>query len=144
MQGNGSGRRLMTEINVTPFVDVMLVLLIIFMVTAPLMVQGVDVDLPRVAAPNIPAEEERLIVSIDGKGKVYINESAVEMGVLQPKLKALYRDRADRGGVFLKADENLPYGLVMRVMGSIRRAGVTRIGMVTSPSGDSSPDSSGD
>jgi biopolymer transport protein TolR len=133
MQTNGSSPRLLTEINVTPFVDVMLVLLIIFMVTAPMMVQGIDVDLPTVEAPNIPTTDERLIVSITADRKVYINEYPVEMEMLRPKLKALYRNRSTREGVLLRADETISYGLVVEVMGTIRQAGVTQIGMVTEP-----------
>jgi biopolymer transport protein TolR len=130
-QNNGANRRMLTEINVTPFVDVMLVLLIIFMVTAPMMVQGIDVDLPKVAAPSMKTEEERLMVTIGRDRSVYIDESLVELEMLQPKLKKLYENRA--GGVFLRADETIPYGLVVEIMGLIRGAGVHRIGMVTEP-----------
>ncbi|WP_245994232.1 protein TolR [Desulfosoma caldarium] len=121
----------MSEINVTPFVDVMLVLLIIFMVTAPMMMQGVDVDLPNVEAPAIPSEEERLVVTVDAQRKVYINEYAVDMDTLGPKLSAIYRNKGGKQGVFLRADASLPYGFVMEVMGTIRQAGIDQIGMVT-------------
>jgi biopolymer transport protein TolR len=134
MQSNGSPRKMLTEINVTPFVDVMLVMLIIFMVTAPMMVQGIDVDLPKVeTAPTIQTEEERLMVSITEDRKVYINEYVVEIDMLRPKLKAIYRNRTTKEGVLLRADESIPYGMVVRVMSIIRQAGVTQIGMVTEP-----------
>lgn len=128
---NGSTRRMLSEINVTPLVDVMLVMLIIFMVTAPMMVQGIDVDLPQVEAPSIPSEEERLIVSITRDRSVFINEFPVEMNMLEPKLKALYRNIPGKQGVFLRADEAIPYGLVVQVMGTIRQAGIEQIGMIT-------------
>ncbi len=133
MQIPESDRRFLSEINVTPFVDVMLVLLIIFMVTAPMMMQGIDVNLPNVQAPAIPSEDERLVVSIDAQKKVYINEYPVELDVLGPKLAAIYRNKGDRQGVFLRADETIPYGFVMHVMSLIRRAGIDQIGLVTEP-----------
>ena len=135
---------MLSEINVTPLVDVMLVMLIIFMVTAPMMVQGIDVDLPTVEAPSIPSEEERLIVSITQDRKIFINEYAVEMDMLQPKLKALYRNIPGKQGVFLRADETIPYGLVVQVMGTIRQAGVQQIGMITEPLSSPSQPSSGE
>lgn len=133
MQKPNDNRVMLSEINVTPFVDVMLVLLIIFMVTAPMMMQGLDVNLPQVEAPAIPAEEERLVVSIDGERKVFINEYAVDLESLGPKLAAIYQNRGDRQGVFLRADAAVPYGFVMEVMGRIREAGIDQIGMVTAP-----------
>jgi biopolymer transport protein TolR len=127
-------RSLMADINVTPFVDVMLVLLVIFMVTAPMMMQGVDVKLPQVQTPAIESKEERLIVTITGDRKIFINEYEVNLGDLVPKLEAIYANPAagrDKAGVFLRADEGLPYGFVMEVMGKIRQAGIEEIGMVT-------------
>lgn len=131
MKPQGPSRQLLSEINVTPFVDVMLVLLIIFMVTAPMMMQGIDVDLPNAEAPAIPSEEERLVVTVDAQRKVYINEYAVDMDSLGPKLSAIYRNKGGKQGVFLRADASLPYGFVMEVMGTIRQAGIDQIGMVT-------------
>jgi len=131
MKVNGPSRQLMSEINVTPFVDVMLVLLIIFMVTAPMMMQGIDVDLPHAEAPAIPSEEERLVVTVDAQRKVYINEYPVDIESLGPKLSAIYRNKGGKEGVFLRADASLPYGYVMEVMGAIRQAGIDQIGMVT-------------
>jgi biopolymer transport protein TolR len=133
MQTNGSNRRLMAEINVTPLVDVMLVLLIIFMVTAPMMMQGIDVNLPQSSAPSIPSEEERLVVTVAGDRKIYINEYPVDLEALGPKLAAIYRNQQGRQGVFLRADESIPYGFVVQVMATIRGMGIEKIGMVTEP-----------
>ncbi len=126
-------RSMLSEINVTPFVDVMLVLLIIFMVTAPMMMQGIDVNLPDVEAPAIPVEQERLMVTIGADRKIFINEYPVELASLGPKLGAIYRNQRTRQGIFLRADASVPYGFVMKVMGVIRQAGITEIGMVTEP-----------
>lgn len=122
---------MVAEINVTPLVDVMLVLLIIFMVTAPMMTSGVDVKLPESSAPAIPTDAERLVVTVTQDRKVYINENVVELGELGPKLVAITQNRQDHKGVFLRADEKLAYGYVMEVMGTIRQAGIDQIGMVT-------------
>ena len=133
MQINGSNRQLLAEINVTPLVDVMLVLLIIFMVTAPMMMQGIDVKLPETSAPSIPADEERLVVTVAADRKIYINEYAVDLDTLGPKLAAIYRNQQGHQGVFLRADETIPYGFVVQVMASIRSNGIEKIGMVTEP-----------
>jgi len=132
MELNRGSRRLMSEINVTPFVDVMLVLLIIFMVTAPMMMQGVDVNLPHTKTQPIASEEERLVISITGKREIYLNEYKISLDTLQRKLETIYQNRPDRA-VFLRADEALPYGFVMEVMAAVRQSGMTRIGMVTEP-----------
>ena len=122
----------MSEINVTPFVDVMLVLLIIFMVTAPMMMQGVDVNLPHTTTEPIPSEEERLVISITGKREIYLNEYKISLDSLQRKMKIIYQNKPD-SAVFLRADQNLPYGFVMEVMAAMRQSGIKRIGMVTEP-----------
>ncbi len=133
--GNNSNGSMVSEINVTPLVDVMLVLLIIFMVTAPMMTQGIDVKLPQTAAAAIPSEEERLVVSVTQDRLVFINDNAVDLNELGGKLTAITQNRQDNNkGVFLRADEALPYGYVMEVMGTIRQAGIDQIGMVTDPS----------
>ena len=132
MEMNRGSRRLLAEINVTPFVDVMLVLLIIFMVTAPMMMQGVDVNLPRTTTKAIPSEEERLVVSITAKREIYLNEYKISLDSLQTKLQAIFQNRPDRA-VFLRADQTLPYGFVMEVMAAVRQSGIKRIGMVTEP-----------
>ena len=133
LNGNGGRGQMVSEINVTPFVDVMLVLLIIFMVTAPMMTQGIDVQLPESAAPAIPSEEELLMVTIDKDQKIFINENQVDLNVLGPKLSAMYQNQQQHKGAFLRADEKLPYGFVVEVMGTIRQAGIDQIGMVTEP-----------
>lgn len=126
-----SFRSLVADINVTPFVDVMLVLLVIFMVTAPMMMQGIDVKLPQVQTPAIETKEERLIITVTGDRKIFINEYEVSFEELVPKLEAIYANRHGRAGVFIRADENLPYGFVMEVMGKVRQVGIEEIGMVT-------------
>ena len=129
----GSGNDpLMSEINVTPFVDVMLVLLIIFMVTAPMMVQGVDVDLPTATSHALPTDEQNLIVSIDADMKVYINEQEISAAFLAEKLEAVM-ENLDKKNVYLKADKKVPYGVVVNVMSQIKKAGVTSLGMITLP-----------
>ncbi|NTW37454.1 MAG: protein TolR [Syntrophobacteraceae bacterium] len=134
VSGNsGSSGQMISEINVTPFVDVMLVLLIIFMVTAPMMTQGIDVKLPESSAPAIPSEEERLVVTVQKDHNIFINEHPVNLDVLGEKLLAMTQNQQAQRGVFLRADESVPYGHVMRVMSSIRLAGIDQIGMVTEP-----------
>lgn len=134
MQVNGNGRNgMVAEINVTPLVDVMLVLLIIFMVTAPMMTQGVDVKLPESSAPAIPSDDERLIVTVSRDRQVHINENVVDLKEFEGKLAAIAQNKRDNKGVFLRADEKLEYGYVMEVMGLIRQAGIEQIGMVTEP-----------
>lgn len=128
----GSSDRLMSDINVTPFVDVILVLLIIFMVTAPMMVQGVNVSLPAVTADPLPAKEERVIVTIDRQQRVYINDYPVAMDFLQEKLAKILSGRQDRE-VFLRADKEIPYGRVVRVMAAVKAAGASKMGMITEP-----------
>ncbi|WDN89172.1 biopolymer transport protein TolR [Desulfosarcina sp. BuS5] len=128
----GNNDNLMSDINVTPFVDVMLVLLIIFMVTAPMMVQGVNVSLPEAAAKSLPAQAENLVITIAKNGGIYINDYQVEFNFLQEKLSKIMGGRKDRE-VFLKADKEISYGMVVRVMSEIKNAGVEKIGMVTEP-----------
>ena len=132
MQVNNGNRRLLSEINVTPFVDVMLVLLIIFMVTAPMMMQGVDVNLPKTTTQPIRTEEERLVVTITAKQQIYMNEYQITLDSLVKKLEAIYRNQPDRA-VFLRADRSVPYGFVVEVMAAVRRSGIVRMGMVTEP-----------
>ena len=129
---NRGSRRLLAEINVTPFVDVMLVLLIIFMVTAPMMMQGVDVNLPRTKTKTITSEEERLVISITAKREIYLNEYKISLDSLQKKLHTIFQNRPDRA-VFFRADQTLPYGFVMEVMAAVRQSGIKRMGMVTEP-----------
>ena len=140
--GNNQNGKMVSEINVTPFVDVMLVLLIIFMVTAPMMTQGIDVNLPQASAPAIPTEEERLMVTVSQDRKIFINEYPVELDALGPKLATIYQNKGGRQGVFLRADETIPYGFVVQVMGVIREVGIDQIGMVTEPPKNSQKTSS--
>jgi biopolymer transport protein TolR len=132
MSMGGNNDRLMSEINVTPLVDVMLVLLIIFMVTAPMMMQGVDVALPETTSEPLAAEKEHLIISIDPKGQIFINEFQVSLDVLSGKLSKILEGKPDKEA-YLRADKNIPYGTVVRVMAEIKAAGIDKLGMVTVP-----------
>ncbi len=119
------------DINVTPLVDVMLVLLVIFMVTAPLLHQGVEVQLPKSVAQNLPkSPEDPLILSITKNGTYYLNESPVAKSQLRERLKLVLSRRRDKS-VYLKADRNLPYGTVVETMDALNRLGVESLGMVT-------------
>jgi len=135
----GNSDRLMSEINVTPFVDVMLVLLIIFMVTAPMMIEGVEVSLPEASAKPIASEAEQLIVSIDKNNQVYINDFRVAAENLNEKLVRILKGRTDQE-VFLRADKTISYGMVVYVMSEIKGAGVEKLGMITAPDDDASDD----
>ncbi len=124
--------RLMSDINVTPFVDVMLVLLVIFMVTAPMMMQGVDVSLPEATAKPLVAQKDNLVITIDKDQQVHINDFAVEADYLRDKLLKILENRSDRE-VYFRADQSVPYGVVVKVMAEIKGAGVEKLGMVTVP-----------
>jgi len=130
--GNGGDRRMMSEINVTPLVDVMLVLLIIFMVTAPMLTQGVDVNLPQANAKAMRAEEERLVITVDMHSRIFIGKQPVEFNRLQSALAAIVAQRVDRQ-VYFRADRTVPYGFVVKVIAEVRNAGVEKLGMVTEP-----------
>jgi biopolymer transport protein TolR len=132
MAGVGQEGELMSEINVTPFVDVMLVLLIIFMVTAPMMVQGVPVELPETKEAPLPTKEDNLVVSINKKGEIYINDFLTDTETLVVKLKEINTNRPDQQ-IFLRADRDVPYGLVVRVMSAAKQAGIAKLGIVTQP-----------
>ena len=127
-----NGDRLLSDINVTPFVDVMLVLLIIFMVTAPMMMQGVDVALPETSSEPLAAKKENLVITINTKNQIFISNYQVDLDYLQEKLKKILEGREDRE-VYLRADREIPYGFVVRVMSEIKGAGVENLGMVTEP-----------
>ncbi len=129
---SGGKNGLMSDINVTPLVDVMLVLLIIFMVTAPLMTQGLDVNLPQTSSQPITAEDDSLVVTIDAKQKIQLNQHPVELALLGEKLAAIKISRPDQR-VYLRADKSVAYGLVVQVMAGIKDAGFERLGVVTSP-----------
>jgi biopolymer transport protein TolR len=131
--GQYSNRRrtVLAQINVTPFVDVMLVLLIIFMITAPMMEKGVDVALPEVEnAPNLAAVKEPLIITVTQKGQIMVGGSRVDSPAkLTPVLQQVLSEREDKT-VFLEADKAVPYGQVVQVMAAVKRAGVSKLGMV--------------
>lgn len=127
---SGSRGSLVSQINVTPLVDVMLVLLIIFMVTAPIIQQGVQVSLPKVKAAALPGKEEQFIVSITRDREIYLNDTRMTADALTEKLTAIARERPDRE-VFIRADEQVPYGDVIKMMGAIKAAGIDNVGMVT-------------
>ncbi|MBU4320738.1 MAG: protein TolR [Thermodesulfovibrionales bacterium] len=125
----GRDRNVLSEINVTPFVDVMLVLLIIFMVTAPLLQQGIDVDLPQAKGKDLPPEE-RITLIIKKDGVIYMNDKPMSMSEIKQKLTAISKLNPN---VFLKADKDVPYGLVVQVMSDIKEAGIEKLGMITEP-----------
>lgn len=127
-----SDRKSMAEINVTPLVDVMLVLLIIFMVTAPMLSMGIDVNLPRVKSKSIDIAEEKLVLTINESKEIFLNKTRMPLQDLNAKLAAIFAERVDRE-VFLRADKSVPYGFVVEVMSEIRRAGVDKLGMITEP-----------
>ncbi len=138
--GGRGGRRAryrpLAEINVTPLVDVMLVLLIIFMVTAPLMTSGVPVDLPKANAQPINNDSEPLTVSLNAQGKIFLQEQEVSADDLVTKLQALAQNKADRR-IFVRGDKELAYGKIMSVMGTISQGGFTKVALLAdgSPSG---------
>ncbi len=129
---NGGRRRLMSDINVTPFVDVMLVLLIIFMVTAPMMMQGINVKLPQVNTSAIRSKSERVVISVTAEGDVFIDEYKVTLKDLGIKVKRIMEVRRTNE-VFLRADKAIPYGRVALIMAEVRKAGVTNLALVTEP-----------
>jgi biopolymer transport protein TolR len=123
------GRNVLSEINVTPFVDVMLVLLVIFMVTAPLLQQGIDVNLPKAKGKDLPPEE-RITLVIKKGGIIYMNDNPVSLSQMGHKLQAISKLNPN---VFLKADKDVPYGFIVEVMGEIKEAGIEKLGMITEP-----------
>jgi biopolymer transport protein TolR len=133
---SGAGRQTLTEINVTPLVDVMLVLLIIFMVTAPMIQQGVEVNLPEVKAQAVKAEEQKLVLSVKADRTLWLGTddkpARVTLAELEDKLRSNARVVRDRE-LYLMADRSLPYGFVVEVMATVQRAGVTNLGMITNP-----------
>ena len=129
---NNGYDRPMAEINVTPLVDVMLVLLIIFMVTAPMLQTGIDVNLPRVTAKSIDVAEEKVVLTINRSRDIFINRRPLNLSELGVKLKSIFARRIERE-VYLRADRNVPYGFVVEVMAEVRKAGIDKLGMITEP-----------
>jgi len=141
MTGNGGGRGRgrsrgrgghipMSEINVTPFVDVMLVLLVVFMITAPLLTVGVPVDLPKTNASQMVGQDEPLVISMNAKGEVFIQETRIALDQLVPRLTAITANKKDTR-IFVRGDRAISYGKVMEVMGTVNLAGFTRVALVT-------------
>lgn len=125
----GGGSKFVSEINVTPFVDVMLVLLIIFMVATPMMSQGIDVDLPQTKQVEVlPTESENMVMTVRQDGKIFLDEYAVELDDLESKLQALVKEKNKT--LFLQADKNVPYGTVVDIMGRIKAVGIEKLGVV--------------
>ena len=132
MTNNNGGKRLVSDINVTPLVDVMLVLLIIFMVTAPMMTQGVDVDLPETTAKPLRQNENPIVVAINKKGELHLNKIKVDQAMLRQQLTAMSGADKKRA-IFLKADKEVAYGVVVSVMADIKGSGFDKLGMITRP-----------
>jgi biopolymer transport protein TolR len=126
------GRTTLSEINVTPMVDVMLVLLVIFMVTAPLIQQGVKVNLPQTRAAPVEATEKKVVLSIDRSKRVFIGDAEVPLGDLEQRLKTNSKVQTDKY-IYLHADRDLAYGVVVEVMAAAQRAGIKDLGMITDP-----------
>jgi biopolymer transport protein TolR len=140
-QRPGGGRRgrarkhaPMHEINVTPFVDVMLVLLIIFMVTAPMLTSGVPIELPETKGQQLQSNKEPVTISVDKSGKVFIQETEIKLDEIAPKLKAIAKSGYDEQ-IFIRGDKGIDYGTVMRVMGRVKSAGFTKVSLVTETEG---------
>lgn len=127
-----SGSGLVADINVTPLVDVVLVLLIIFMVTAPMLQMGIDVNLPTVKARSIDVTEEKLVLTVNNKKEIYINNYKTSLQDLGPKLQNIFKTKIEKE-VFMRADKEVPYGFVVQVMSEVRKAGVDKLGMITEP-----------
>ena len=132
------GRTVMSEINVTPFVDVMLVLLVIFMVTTPILYQGVDVKLPKTESRAMPSieRERKVVVTLNSEGEIYIEKSQYTLDELRVEIRRLMAAKGkdiETENVFLRADSSVPYGTVVKVMSEIRNAGVMNLGLITEP-----------
>ena len=132
MEQQGGNKKFMSEINVTPFVDVMLVLLIIFMVTAPMMMQGVEVNLPETTTRQIKTRDEPLMLTINKKGEIFLENHLIQLKSLEVKIKRIFENRREKE-ILLRADKDVSYGFVIKVIASIKRAGIDKLGMVTEP-----------
>ncbi len=132
LNNGGNGNRFMSEINVTPFVDVMLVLLIIFMVTAPMMMEGVEVNLPKTTTKSIKTREDPLILTVNKKREIFIENHRITLEDLETKVKKIFKYRREKE-VLLKADKEVPYGFVIKVVAGVKNAGIDKLGMITEP-----------
>ncbi len=132
MSYTNDNKKMMSDINVTPFVDVMLVLLIIFMVTAPMMMQGVEVNLPQTTAKRIKSQEDPLILTITKKKQIFIETHRIKLKDLEKKTLKIFENRREKE-ILLKADKDVPYGFVIKVVSRIKKAGIEKLGMVTEP-----------
>jgi biopolymer transport protein TolR len=127
-----NNKRFMSDINVTPLVDVMLVLLIIFMVAAPMMTQGVDVNLPKTTAKNIKSQDEPLMLTVNKKGDIFIENQSVTLDSLEVKIQKIFQNRREKE-ILLRADKDVSYGVVIDVIARVKKAGIDKLGMVTEP-----------
>jgi biopolymer transport protein TolR len=128
----GKSRTTLAEINVTPLVDVMLVLLIIFMITAPMLQHELDVNLPVATGTPQVNTEDRVVLTVNKQGNIYLDQTAYTLDTLRPKLQALYQTRRNKD-LFLRADADVPYGKVVQVMDEVKKAGILKLGMITQP-----------
>jgi biopolymer transport protein TolR len=133
----GSNQRPLSEINVTPFVDVSLVLLIIFMVTAPMLEQGIDVKLPETTTQNLRLREEPLVMTVRKDGKIFLARREIPIAELEEKLRAILEGQ-DQKEIYLRADSAVPYGVVVKALAAARAAGADKLGMVTEPESQTS------
>ncbi len=136
--GSGSTPSTLAEINVTPLVDVMLVLLIVFMISAPLMQQGIQVDLPKANAPTLGEVPDQLILTIKKNHQLTINGKTIEKGTLRVRLEAIVSVKPDVE-VFIQADQGVPYGVVARAMAEVKQSKINRVGLVTQPGTEDGP-----
>ncbi len=132
MNQRGNNKSFMSEINVTPLVDVMLVLLIIFMVTAPMLMQGVEVNLPQTTTKNIKTKEEPLMLTVNKEKEIFIEKHRITLDNLEIKIQKIFENRRDKE-ILLRADKEVPYGFVIKVIAKVKQAGIDKLGMVTVP-----------
>jgi biopolymer transport protein TolR len=132
MMSMSNGKKFMSEINVTPFVDVMLVLLIIFMVTAPMMIEGVAVNLPQTTAKSVKTSEDPLILTVTKEGGIFLERTEIKPEDLENKIRSIMKYREDNE-ILLKGDKDVLYGFAVQVMAGIKRAGVDKLGIVVEP-----------
>ena len=130
VSSNSKKRVLLSEINVTPFVDVMLVLLIIFMVTAPMLQQGLNIALPQTSAGGAQLSKEPFILNLKKDGQIYIGEKSIPLNQLSQKLQALFEHRSDKA-LYLQADKTLPYGLIAKTLGEVKSSGLQNVSLIT-------------